>query len=62
MVRKQAENGEWYHEPPYTWEESRDFYRAMSGGPVTVVGRWRAAALAPCIALETSGTWFQSVG
>jgi hypothetical protein len=21
MVRKQAENGEWYHEPPYTWEE-----------------------------------------
>jgi hypothetical protein len=37
MVRKQAENGEWYHEPPYSWEESRDFYRAMSGGPVTVV-------------------------
>jgi hypothetical protein len=37
MVRKQAENGAWYHEPPYTWEESRDFYRAMSGGPVTVV-------------------------
>ena len=37
MVRKQAKNGAWYHEPPYTWEESRDFYRAMSGGPVTVV-------------------------
>jgi glucan phosphoethanolaminetransferase (alkaline phosphatase superfamily) len=37
MVRKQAENGAWYHGPPYTWEESRDFYRAMSGGPVTVV-------------------------
>jgi hypothetical protein len=39
MVRKQAKNGAWYHEPPYTWEESRDFYRAMSGGPVTVVHR-----------------------
>jgi hypothetical protein len=37
MVRKQAKNGAWYHEPPYTWEESRDFYRAMSGGPVSVV-------------------------
>jgi len=37
MVRKQAQNGAWYHEPPYSWEESRDFYRAMSGGPVTVV-------------------------
>jgi hypothetical protein len=36
MVRRQARNGAWYHEPPYTWEESRDFYRAMSGGPVTV--------------------------
>jgi hypothetical protein len=39
MVRTQAKNGAWYHEPPYTWEESRDFYRAMSGGPVTVVHR-----------------------
>jgi hypothetical protein len=37
MVSKQAENSEWYHEPPYTWQEQRDFYRAMSGGPVTVV-------------------------
>jgi hypothetical protein len=37
MVRKQAKNGAWYHEPPCTWEESRDFYHAMSGGPVTVV-------------------------
>jgi hypothetical protein len=37
MVRKVARNGGVWHEPPYTWEESRDFYRAMSGGPVTVV-------------------------
>jgi hypothetical protein len=36
--RQEASNERaWYHEPPYTWEESRDFYRAMSGGPVTVV-------------------------
>jgi hypothetical protein len=61
MVRNQAENGA-VPRAAIHLEESRDFYRAMSGDPVTVVGRWRAAALAPSIALETSGTWFQSVG
>jgi hypothetical protein len=29
-----AKNGAWYHEPPYTWEEPRDFYRALSGVPL----------------------------
>jgi hypothetical protein len=37
MVRRRDDLGGFYHEPPYTWEESRDFYQAMSGGPVTVV-------------------------
>ncbi|MGV7215013.1 hypothetical protein [Bradyrhizobium sp. UFLA05-112] len=27
MVRKMAENGTYYHEPPYTEEEEDDFYR-----------------------------------
>ena len=36
-ISQMAKNGAWYHEPPYTWEESRDFYRALSGGPVTFV-------------------------
>jgi hypothetical protein len=35
MVHKQAENGTFYHEPPYPPEEERDFYRHMAGGPVT---------------------------
>jgi hypothetical protein len=50
MVRKQAKNGASYHEPPYTWEESRDFYRAMGGGPVTVVHAPVREAEAPQIA------------
>jgi hypothetical protein len=36
-ISQMAKNGACYHEPPYTWEESRDFYRALSGGPVTFV-------------------------
>ena len=32
-------NGGYFHEPLYTPEEERDFYRRMSGGPVTVVHR-----------------------
>jgi hypothetical protein len=27
-----------YNEPPYTWEEERDFYRAMAGPKVIVHG------------------------
>ena len=37
MVRKVAENGAVYHEPPYTWEEEQDFYRRIAGGPVRVL-------------------------
>ena len=37
MVRKQAENGTFYHEPPYTAEEEADLYRRMGSGYVTVV-------------------------
>jgi hypothetical protein len=37
MVRKVAENGAVYHARPYTWEEERDFYRRIAGGPVTVL-------------------------
>jgi hypothetical protein len=39
MVRKLDPWGAPYHEPPYTWEEKRDFYRRIGGGPVTVVKR-----------------------
>jgi len=34
MVRKRAENGTYYHEPPYTWEEDQDFYRRVAGNGV----------------------------
>jgi hypothetical protein len=37
MVRKQAENGTFYHGPPYTAEEEADLYRRMGSGYVTVV-------------------------
>jgi hypothetical protein len=51
-----AKNGAWYHEPPYTWEGSRDFYRALSGGPVTFVHPpVLAKAEAPQIAAATAG-------
>jgi len=33
MVRKRAENGSYYHEPPYTWEEEMALYKAMVYGP-----------------------------
>ena len=36
MVRKTAENGTFYHEPPYTEEEDLDFYRRVSSGPVKI--------------------------
>ena len=31
MVRKRAENGTYYHEPPYTEEEEFDLYRRFGG-------------------------------
>lgn len=37
MVRKKDELGGFYHEPPYTPEEERDFYRRVAGGPKTVL-------------------------
>ena len=41
MVKRIAENGAEYHEPPYTPEEEMDFYRRIAGGPVTVVKQAR---------------------
>ena len=35
MVRKTAENGLFYHEPPYTEEEELDFYARINHGPFT---------------------------
>jgi hypothetical protein len=37
MVRIVNKDGSAFHEPPYTWEEERDFYRAMAGGPKVVL-------------------------
>ena len=39
MVRKIAENGSFYHEPPYTEEEEEmELYRVAVGtGPITVL-------------------------
>jgi hypothetical protein len=37
MVRVKGADGGYFHEPPYTWEEEQDFYRRVSGGPITVV-------------------------
>lgn len=37
MVRVQAENGSFYHEPPYTPEEEADFYRRTGNGPVAIL-------------------------
>ena len=37
MVTKYTPQGNPYQEPPYTAAEEADFYRRISGGPVTVV-------------------------
>ncbi len=37
MVRRRAEDGSYYHEPPYTWEEEQDFYARINAGPFTVL-------------------------
>jgi hypothetical protein len=30
MVRRTADNGAVWHEPPYTWEEEQELYRGMA--------------------------------
>jgi hypothetical protein len=47
MVRKIAENGSFYHEPPYTEEEELDLYCRMAGGPFKVLHASRPPAAAP---------------
>lgn len=36
-MRKRAENGSYYHEPPYTEEEELDFYKRICSGPLTIL-------------------------
>ena len=33
MVRRTADNGAVWHEPPYTWEEEQEIYRGMAMQP-----------------------------
>jgi len=49
MVRKRADNGSYYHEPPYTWEEEMAIYKGMDiDGPATILhGRSPPASAAP---------------
>lgn len=47
MVRKMAENGTYYHEPPYTEEEDLDFYRRVANGPFTILHGPRPSAEKP---------------
>ena len=35
MVKKTAENGTFYHEPPYTEEEELELYARINHGPFT---------------------------
>ena len=39
MVRKRSENGGYYHEPPYTWEEEMALYKMADygDGPITIL-------------------------
>jgi hypothetical protein len=37
MVRRVNKDGYGWHEPPYTKEEERDFYRRVGGGPKVVL-------------------------
>ena len=46
MVRKLSPLGHYYHEPPYTEEEEREFYRRTSG-VVAFTRRAPAASPAP---------------
>ena len=47
MVRKVAENGSFYHEPPYTEEEELEIYRRMNAGPFKILHPSRPPAAAP---------------
>ena len=44
MVRRRAENGTYYHEPPYTEEEELALYRMMGAGPFTILRQSPPAA------------------
>jgi hypothetical protein len=44
MVTRYTKKGNAYREPPYSAEEEAEFYRRMSGGPITVVKPAPAAA------------------
>jgi hypothetical protein len=37
MVRVRADNGLYFHEPPYTEEEEAEFYRRTGNGPVAIL-------------------------
>jgi hypothetical protein len=41
MVRKRAENGTFYREPPYTEEEELEIYRRMASGPFKILRQSR---------------------
>jgi hypothetical protein len=43
MAGVKGGDGGFFHQPPYTWEEEGDFYRAMADGPKTVVHAPRPA-------------------
>ena len=36
MVRKRADDGTYYHHPPYTWAEEMAIYKGMDGPQPTV--------------------------
>jgi hypothetical protein len=37
MVRRTADNGAVWHEPPYTWEEEQALYRGMAMQPGSTI-------------------------
>jgi len=43
MVRIVIKDGGAFLEPPYTWEEEREFYRRIKGGPKTLLHAPRPA-------------------
>jgi hypothetical protein len=52
MVRIRAENGSYFHEPPYTEEEEFDFYRRVAGGPLRVLHGTAKERIAPAMQRE----------
>ncbi|MCP3459778.1 hypothetical protein [Bradyrhizobium sp. CCGUVB23] len=47
MVRKMAENGTYYHEPPYTEEEEDEFYRRVGGASSLTIAHRPASTPQP---------------